>query len=214
MFARDRELLILEPSLVRDVGWAGQRLVSGTGDVLGTTLTMSNQDVGFDLAGVDGGFVVVVGGVVYEVVARLSNTQLTISRMRGNDSGAVLVPSPTTGASVEVLTYVPQIGVVHEQMLAMVGIDAQAQAGPGVVTEASITNANELRVYEALGALHLVYAAASALVDENSAVGYKAKMYRERFAAQRGLVVVKIDSDGDGVADVARRPSVVQMVRV
>ena len=214
MFARDRELLVIEPSLVRDVGWAGQKLVSGTGDVSGTTLTMTAQDVGFDVAGVGSGFVVVVGGVVYEVLARLGASSLTISRMRGSETGATLPPSPVSGAAVEVMSYGPQIGVIHEQLLMMVGIDPQAQAAQGVITEAEIVNGYELRVYEALGALHLVYAAVSALVDENSPAAYKAKMYRQRFASMRGIVVVKIDTDGDGVADVVRRPSVVQLVRV
>ncbi len=214
MFARDRELLVIEPSLVRDIGWAGQKLVGGTGDVSGTTLTMTAQDVGFDAAGVGSGFVVVVGGVVYEVIDRLSASSLTISRMRSSETAATLSPSPVTGASVEVMTFGPQIGVIHEQLLLMVGIDPQAQAANGEITQAEIVNGHELRVYEALGALHLIYAAASALVDENSSVAYKARMYRQRFANMRGLVVVKIDTDGDGQADVVRRPSVVQLVRV
>ncbi|MFG0260543.1 MAG: hypothetical protein ACF8LK_09355 [Phycisphaerales bacterium JB041] len=48
MFATDRDLLVLEPSLVRDIGWVGQRLARGSGDIAGTTLTMTVQDVGFD----------------------------------------------------------------------------------------------------------------------------------------------------------------------
>lgn len=30
MFIRDRDLLLHEPSLFRDVGWVGQRLVKGS----------------------------------------------------------------------------------------------------------------------------------------------------------------------------------------
>jgi hypothetical protein len=213
MFANDRGLLVLEPNLVRDVGWVGQRLVKGSGDVSGTTLTMTAQNVGFDLVDAGPGHVVVVGGVVYEVIARISNTQLTISRMRSADTGAVLPPSPATGVVVELPTFGPQLGMVHEQVLGLLGIDPSEAAGVGVVTEASITNAGSLVLFEALGALHLIFAAAAALAGDGSPAAFKAGMYRERFGAERGRVAARIDTDGDGVADATRRPSVVQLVR-
>lgn len=213
MFATDRDLLVLEPSLVRDIGWAGQRLVKGTGDVSGTTLTMTSQDVGFELTGVGAGHVVVVGGVVYEVLGVSSNTALTISRMRANPEGGALPPSPATGATVEVMTYRPQLAMVHAQVLRMLGIDPDEAAADGVVTEASITNAPSLALLESLGALHLVFAAASALAGEGSPAAFKAGMYRDRFAAERGRAAARIDTDGDGVADATRRPSVVKLVR-
>jgi hypothetical protein len=61
-FAVDRDLLVLEPGLFREVSWVGQRLVSGTGDASGTALTMTSQDVLFDAASVGDGHVVLVGG--------------------------------------------------------------------------------------------------------------------------------------------------------
>ncbi len=48
MFALDRDLLALEPNLFRDAAWAGQRVVSGVGDVAGETLTLLTQDVDFE----------------------------------------------------------------------------------------------------------------------------------------------------------------------
>lgn len=213
MFATDRDLLVLEPNLVRDVGWAGQRLVKGTGDVAGTTLTMTSQDVGFELAEVGAGNVVVVGGVLYEVVGAIDNTKLTISRMRASADAGLLPPSATTAAPVEVPTFGPQLAMVHGQVLRMLGIDPDEPAGVGVVSEASITNPRSLALFEALGALHLVFAAASALAGEGSPAAFKAGMYRDRFAAERGRVAARIDTDGDGVVDATRRPSVVQLVR-
>jgi len=213
MFANDRDLLVLEPNLVRDVGWVGQRLVKGTGDVAGTTLTMTSQDVGFELVEIGAGHVVVVGGVAYEVIARISNTQLTISRLRASEDGTVLVPSPVSGAAVEVPSFGPQQAMVHGQVLRMLGIDPEEKAGGGVVTEASITNGKSLVLFEALGVLHLIFAAAAALAGEKSPMAFKAGMYRDRFSAERGRVAARIDTDGDGVADATRRPSVVQLVR-
>ena len=213
MFATDRDLLVLEPSLVRDIGWVGQRLVRGSADIAGTTLTMTSQDVGFDEAGVDTGGVVVAGGVVYEIAERTGADTLTISRMRASAGGDLLTPSPVNGVSVEVPTFGPQLAMVHGQVLRMLGIEPDGATGVGVVTESSITNPDALVLLEALGALHLVFAAAAALASESSPAAYKAGLYRERFAAERGRVAARVDTDGDGVADATRRPSVVQLVR-
>ena len=213
MFATDRDLLVLEPSLVRDVGWVGQRLVKGSGDIAGTTLTMTSQDVGFDDVGVEAGGVVVAGGVVYEIIERQGVDTLTISRMRGSTDGDLLTPSPVDGVSVEVPTFGPQLAMVHGQVLRMLGIDPDGAAGIGEVTESNITNPGALVLLESLGALHLVFAAAAALASDNSPAAYKAGLYRERFALERGRAAVRVDTDGDGVADATRRPSVVQLVR-
>jgi hypothetical protein len=213
MFATDRHLLILEPNLVRDVSWVGQRLVKGTGDIAGTTLTMTDQDIGFDLVGVEPGHVVVAGGVAYEIVQVLDADQLTISRMRPDDDGAILPPSPATGVTVELPTFRPQLAMVHAQVLRMLGIDPDEVPTPGVITEASITNGESLALFEALGVLHLVFTAAAALSGADSPPAYKANLYRERFAAERGRVAARIDTDGDGRADATRRPSVIIAAR-
>lgn len=211
MFATDRHLLILEPNLPRDVGWVGQRPVKGVGDVAGTTLTMTEQDVGFDEAGVEADGIVIVGGVAYEIIERQSATALTISRLRSGE--AILIPSPAAAAAVEVFTYRPQLALVHDQILRMLGISG-SPGGPGdSVTEADITNPGDLMLLEALGALHLVFAAASALAGSESPAAFKAAMYRDRFAAERSRAAARIDTDGDGQPDATRRPSVITLVR-
>lgn len=213
MFATDRHLLILEPSLVRDIGWAGQRLVKGVGDIAGTTLTMTSQDVDFVAAGIDAGQIVVVGGVVYEVIQVLAEDELTISRMRASGDGAVLPPSPVAGAAVEVPTFAPQLSMMHAQILRMLGLDPDEPAIDGAISEASITNPESLALFEALGALHLIFSAAAALAGEASPAAFKARLYRERFAGERGRVAARIDTDGDGVVDATRRPSMIQLYR-
>ena len=52
MFAQDRDLLALDPNLFRDVAWSGQRLVSGVGNISGTTLTLTSQDVTLEAAAI------------------------------------------------------------------------------------------------------------------------------------------------------------------
>ncbi|MFG0260544.1 MAG: hypothetical protein ACF8LK_09360 [Phycisphaerales bacterium JB041] len=156
---------------------------------------------------------VVAGGVVYEVVERTGADTLTISRMRATAGGALLTPSPVNGVSVEVPTFRPQLAMVHAQVLRMLGIEPDGTAGPGVLSESSVTNPGAMALLESLGALHLVFAAASALASDDSPASVKAGFYRERVAAERGRVAARVDTDGDGVADATRRPSVVQLVR-
>jgi hypothetical protein len=211
MFASDRDLLALEPNLFRDVGWVGQRLIKATGAIAGSTLTLTGADVALDVSGVGAGHVATVNGVGYEVIAVLSATQATVSRLRADAAGPVIPPSPVTGAETFVHTFAPQLGIVHAQLLRMVGIEpGDPESG---VTEACIVNAAALLRLEALGALYLIYAAASGPTGPGSAQGQRAEFYRSRFAEERERAAVRLDLDGDGVADATRRFNVVQFVR-
>ena len=217
MFASDRDLLVLEPNLFRDVGWLGQRLVRGVCTVSGTTLTATGVD--FVGAGVGAGFVALVDGAALEVVARLSATALTVSRPRGSASDAPIAPTAGSGKQVIVGTFVPQIAVAHRQVLAMLGLTRVGSVrDPGGVSESAVTNGAELALLESLGALNLIFAAASAATGPLAGNGVsgelaRSELYRRRFAAERGRVEARLDLDGDGVADAARRPTAVRFVR-
>jgi len=212
VFITDRDLLILEPNLFRDVGWAGQRLVAGIGDVAGSTLTLTSYDVDLEDGAIDEGHVVTVGAVAYEVVARLSATTATISRLRVSDQDPVQAPAPVTGGPIEIHTFAPQIAMVHAQVLRLLGIEPD-ETDPDAIGETDITNPAALKRVEALGTLHLVFASAAALSEPGSAPWARADMYRDRFAAERRRASARIDLDGDGVADATRRLNLVQLVR-
>jgi len=211
MFATDRDLLILEPNLFRDVGWVGQRLCKGTASISGTTLTLGGADVALDAAGVGAGHVVTVGGTSYEVVARLGATTLTISRPRASGLDPILPPSAASAVEAMIATFVPQIAIVERQVLRMAGIEPE-DATPSVPTASDIANPGALTTLVALGALHLVYAAAGASAG-GGWLTERAAMYRDRFSAARQSVRVLVDLDGDGVADATRRLNVAQFVR-
>ncbi len=211
-FATDRDLLVLEPGLFRDVGWSAQRVVeSGGVSVSGTTLTSAGSD--FVGAGVTSGHVVLVNGAPLEVVARLSATQLTVSRLREESSGGAIAPGAMAGAALVVMTFRPQLATAHAQVLRSLGIEPGAAAGLGVVGEGSIVNGAALVRVEALGALHAILASASALVGEASPMWAKAQMYRERLREERQRVAALIDLNGDGVADATRRMNVMRLTR-
>lgn len=208
MFAKDRDLLIIEPGLFREVLWNGQRLLSGTGDLTGTTLTLT--DGSFMDGGISAGHVVLIDSVPMEVVSVQNATAATVSIMRSDVLSNVVPGKDATGAVVEVFTFGPQIGIVHRQIMSMVGIDVDDPEGLG---DSAVTNPGSMVVLESLGALHLIYASAGAPGRGGEAFLDRAKLYQQRFSMQRGAVVAFIDLDGDGVAETRRHPNSFVLIR-
>ncbi len=207
-FAKDRDLLALEPTLFRDIGWSSQRIVRGaTATVVATTLTAAGVD--FVIAGVEAGHIALVGGRAMEIVERLSTTQLRVSTLRADTEEPARPPGDTAGDDLVVSTFAPQLALVHWQMLSSVGIGVGLEAA----SEESVVNAPALARVEALGALHLAYVAASAICGPTAAAWSKAEIYRERFALARERAAVELDLDGDGVADETRRFNTARLMR-
>lgn len=214
MFSKDRDLLAIEPAIFRDLAWAGQRLVRGVGTIEDASLTLESQDVDFAMAGVGAGHVVVAGGTSYEVVERIGDTKVTLSRLRADEGGVVLPPTPASGIDAWVVTFVPQARIVHDQVLRMAGIEPLGAAPiAGRPGEGAITNGASLKRLELLGVAHMVYAAAGAASGPSSAAHQRAELYRALFRDERERAVVELDLDGDGKPDATRRLNVVQLAR-
>lgn len=207
MFILDRDLLPLEPLLFRDVAWASQRPVSGIADIAGTTLTATLQDSSFTSAGVEPGFVLVLEGAAYEVIAVHGHDEVEISQPRPTPESPALPPPPATGRPFQVITFRPQIAAAHAQLLTMLGL---AEGSPGAP---AITNPGELRRPEALLALSMIYGAASVLSGKGSPLAQRAAHYRRLFARERHTWRALLDLDGDGLPDATRRLNILQLVR-
>src|SRR5262245_5862594 len=200
MFATDSDLLAHEPNLFRDVLWVSQRLVDGQGAITGSVLTMSSADTALDAAAITAGHVVFINGAAYEVVERLSSTQLRLSRPRTNPEASPIPVANQATAAARIATFAPQLAIVHAQLLRMLGIEPSA-TDPLRPTESDILNPAALRRVECLGALHLIYAAAGSLTAQDSPTNERAEWYRQRFAQERTRVTAQIDLDADGKAD-------------
>lgn len=203
--------MVLEPGVVRDAGWAGQRVLDVNGSVSGTTLTISSGS--FVDSEVDAGSVALIDSLAVEVVSRTSATQAVVSLLRSDATGAAVAPPVETNRPVKVYTFGPQLAMVHRQVLSMIGIDPDGGSNGDQLDESAVTNPGALVRLEALGALHLIYAAAAAPGRGGQGMADRAALYKERFGAERERVVATIDTDGDGIAEVSRRPSVFSMTR-
>ena len=208
MFARDRDLLVLEPGLMRDVAWNGQRVLNTTGVLNGDSLALTSGS--WIDAGVGPGFVVAIDGVAHEIVSVQDATFATVSLIRASGESDPVVASIAGTPSVVVHTFSPQIGLVHRQVLAMLGIDPDDPEGPGA---GAVLNPGSLVRVEALGALHLIYASAAAPGRGGEAYAERAERYKRRFGAERGRVSALIDLDGDGVAETRRHPNAFVLTR-
>jgi hypothetical protein len=217
MFANDIDLLAIEPNLFAEVGWSGQRLVSTTGTLSGTTLTLSGTDLA--AAGIEAGCVVLMSGVPLEVMERLTTTTLKVSLVRWGRTGPAIPPVGMTSGNCEVWTFRPQIAVAHRLILRLLGVTegtppaTRRGSDAPPLGESAVVNSSDFATLEALLSLHIIYAAATAGAPGGSVLIPKARQYRERAGAERTRVAALIDTDGDGVADATRRPSVIPLLR-
>ncbi len=209
----DRDLLALEPSLFRDVSFLAQQLFRGQVSI--TSGVMSVASGTLDAPPIAPGHIVVVDDRPLEVIARPTSTSATLSLLRADREAALLLPPDVATKPAIVTTFAPQIALIHAQLLRLLGlhIPATSEPIPDLPTESDLTNPEELRLCEALGTLHLIHAAASALTGPDALSGRRAEMYRLRFNAERRRVRALIDTNHDGHPDATRTLSILHLVR-
>ena len=211
----DRDLLILEPRLFNDFGWLSHRLHRAT------SATMQSGGVGVTDASapfagltIAAGHVLLINDLPVEITAITSATQAEISLLRASAADPAIPARTLSGTvTIECFSFAPQIAMVHERIIRSLGLALGATTDGGPLAEDRITNPDDITRVVALGALHLIFSAATPLVADNSTVRAKADAYRERFAAARRSLAAEIDTDGDGIADATRRTSLITLVR-
>jgi len=220
MFATDRDLWILEPRLFDDIAFSAQaRLLNAPCTVTSGSTQLTFTGIDLEALALTPGMVIAVAGYGrFEIVEVLSSTALAVSRLRpSSDAPPIPIPvSDTTAVSATVLSFAPQLDLAHRSLLALLGIDpgpAPESPLPGTVYASQITNPSALVRAEALAALHLIYAAASALTPSGSLHTDRAEMYAQRAAAERNRITAHLDLNNDGLPDTTRSPSTTRLRR-
>ncbi len=212
MFALDRDLLALEPTLFRDLQWAGQTLARGS-VISGAGSAQFESEADLVSRGVVAGHVVVVLGAAFEISELVGSSELRVTLPRDTIESPAAAPGGIGSGAGWIVTFRPQIALAHRNLLAMAGIDVDAAPAPDVVTQEQIVNWRSLRFIEALAALRLIWAAAGAGLDEKHPANQRATEYGKRFREARQNTVLEIDTDADGKADTVRRLGALWLVR-
>lgn len=231
MFAKERDMLAINPALCAEVAFASTKRLEGAGNLAGSVVTLLN---GLDAtaAGLTPGQIMIVAGVAMEIVAVPSATQVRVSRLRGRESDAEIPPGIASGPVVVTSPgYGPALVAGHRRLLGLFGL-AEGEGSERVLGAARVKNGSELTRLEALLALVELYAAAAGDAQPGwwgggaggaggagggggggvgGLLASKAALWRREADRERQRVAALVDADGDGVADstrsaMARRP--------
>jgi hypothetical protein len=214
-FCSDIDLLHWEPNILRDAAFASQTLISGTGDLAGSTFTIASGS--FLAAHVAQDQVIVLTGATagsYPIVSVDGATQLTLSVLYDGlfpTSGDPVASPPGTanGLSFAIRTFWPQRRIISELLVQAAGLDP---SDPD--TELKIINPNALRRACAVGALHLVYSALAAAAEDPEPINLRTALYERVYRRALRSAVLRLDRDLDGRLDAVRRLNVLDLQRV
>jgi len=207
-FSSDRDLLIYEPTLFNDVPFVSQqRLSVNDAELSGTTLSSITAD--FISAQVETGSVVLVDRRPFEVGQVVDDTTLQVSLLRARTSDPLIPGDDGTGLSLIVRTFSPQVSLVHDALLRMLGIDTPDSG----LDEEAVVSLEAMARLESLGTLERIYSSAASLTGNNEGLLYKAGGYRRLFLDAAARHPIQIDVNGDGLPDEKRYLGLGRLVR-
>ena len=212
-FCTDADLLHWEPSVLKDATFASQALISGTGNLTGTSFVISTGS--FVASEVQVGNVMVLSGAVagcFPVAAINSATQVTLSVLYDGlfpDEGA---PAPVsvgtaTGLTFVVRTFWPQRRIISDVIQQAAGIASGESAA------SSVLNPKELRRACALGTLQQIYSAMAAASSSPAMLNTRADLYERLYRRALRAAKVELDLNADGRVDVIRSLGVLEFQR-
>lgn len=218
-FCTDIDLLHWEPNIARDAAFASQTLLTGSGNLAGTTFTTASGS--FAAAHVTPDQVIVLAGGTsgsYPIVSVNAATQLTLSVLydglfaTDGGGGGNPVPSPignVTGATYAIRTFWPQRRIVSELLLQAAGLNP---ADPDA--DQKILNKDALRRAATLGTLHLIHSALAAAAESPANLLTRVALYERLYRRNLRNVTLELDLNLDGRLDALRRLNVLDLQRV
>lgn len=209
-FSNDRDLIILEPNLFRDLPFLSQQRFKSQGASL-TAGQLACESADFAAMDVTTGDIVLVNDQPLEVLARVDSTTLDVSHIRARPSDTAIPPQNESNATVIIRTFAPQRTLVHDLLLRKIGLDPDShEHTPGV--DAIVSKAIMVEL-ETLGTLEHLYTAAQSLTGDNQMVMTKAEQYG--YAFRRAWIEARIDIDDNavGTADRKHQPAIATLKR-
>ena len=216
IFCNDVDLLAWEPDVLKDAAFASQTLATGTGDLAGTTFTVTTGGT-LSAQAVEAGNVIVLTGAVtgcFPIVGVTGATTLELTVLHEDPfpktgSATPVSPGAATGLTFVIRTFWAQRRVVSELLEQAVGlVPGTADADSG-----TILNPQALRRVCALGTLQMISSALSAVSPDTGSYSLRADLYERLYRRALRQAQVDLDLNGDGAPDVRRSPGLLRLVR-
>lgn len=205
MPAHDRDLLLLEPNLFRDIQPASQTLLIGTCDVDEYTATLTESSASFTTAAIAPGFVALIDAIPYEVIAVTSPITITISRLRKDVTQTILLlPAQKTGLPIAIVSFAPQLAAAHDALLRAAGIEPDGPHLPGTPLESQITNPAALTPLICLHALAAIHFSAAAGLPPDSPPAHRATLLQRKLEYESERASLSLDLNNDSLPDALR----------
>ena len=211
MFCSDIDLLRWEPNIALEASFATQTLLTGTGSVSGTTLTLAAGS--FTDGHVRPGLIACLSGTLqgcFPILSVDTPTTCTLSVIyEGLDDTPTIPASPGSAAGLQVAirSFYPQRRIISDLLLRMAGVEQSKSE--------VILNLEDFRRAGVLGTLHLIYSAmATAAVEHSSDLTVRAELYERLYRKSLRSLVAEIDTNHDGEPDRRQALRIVQFTRL
>lgn len=213
MFASDRTLLALEPTLFRDVAFLSQRLTAGVCSTSESTLTASTLDPDFLTAGTRPGHIITIDEVSYEIAEVSGSDTLKISRLRERDDGELIPPPTLTSRPFSIHTFGPQLVLAHAQVLNMLSL-APSGSASHLISEDALLNKADFATFEAHLALRHLLTSAGTLSRDTPALATLRSSLDAAIRTAHQTLIAHIDLNADGTPDSQRRLNIQYLTRM
>lgn len=205
MLTTDRDLLRLDPRVFFDAHEEGDVLLTGEATISGDTLTDAAAD--FEEAGIDAGHIVIIDAEAFEVIERTGATTLRLSRPRVSEAFPATNPQGGSNQSYLIRTFARVIAVEEDRARRVFGLRASDQ--DQAITDDMILNPADLADWVAHQAMAMLLDRAAARAPDDPALRALAARAKRLAEARRQGLTIQVDLDGDGQADLTRRPGVI-----
>jgi hypothetical protein len=203
MFAQDRDLLAIDPTLFTTVSFSSQTLIRGSCIISNGLLKLSEQSLNFDTARISAGHVIVVDTLPLEVLSRVDKYTLQVSLLRPLPSDLPQLPADRESAPCLISTFAPQLQLAHAELLGHLDLRASE----------TLINWRDFVCLEGLYALRHILAAAGLFASSTAGADALRQSLTARLTVARQGLAALIDTNGDGFADTVRALQPVSVVR-